>query len=308
MSRVKIQNTNTTRRAVKTMPTKNYYKLNLASLPDDLYNKETDVKEWLALVTTSKEGSFPPNSLNKVQPLDSVVELERINGFSLWMIGNVLPFALPLFILASFFSSTGLIALTLLLLYVGVLASLHKFIFAPIFMKRYRRKQLSKTDIKDNQYLHTERNSQKYTSLQFVWPESVNRPALNDRPVIFTAIPHGAAPLGITAYPVWSKLFNDRLCHWTCAPVVLKLPIVSTFMKYMGYIPAKTSQIVDTLTKKEENVGVVLDGIAGMFKSDKDTEIASIKNRKGIIWFWAHFIVVHCSRSVWNLRNFEFEA
>ena len=76
------------------MPT-NYYKLNLASLPDDLYNKETDVKEWLALATTST-GSFPPNSLNKLQRLDLSVELERINGISLWMIGNVLPFALPL--------------------------------------------------------------------------------------------------------------------------------------------------------------------------------------------------------------------
>ena len=263
------------------MPT-NYYKLNLASLPDDLYNKETDVKEWLALATTST-GSFPPNSLNKLQKLDLSVELERINGISLWMIGNVLPFALPLLVLASIFSSMGIVLLKAFLLYVLVLASLHKFIFAPMFMKRYKRKQLSKADIKDNQYLHTERNNQKYNSLQFIWPESVNRPALNDKPVIFTAIPHGAAPLGITCYPVWSKLFNDKLCHWTCAPVVLKLPIVSTFMKHMGYVPAKAKHIVDTLTKKEENVGVVLDGIAGMFRSDNDTEIASIKQRKGII-------------------------
>eukprot|EP00577_Skeletonema_sp_RCC1716_P032004 CAMPEP_0113399042 /NCGR_PEP_ID=MMETSP0013_2-20120614/15312_1 /TAXON_ID=2843 ORGANISM="Skeletonema costatum, Strain 1716" /NCGR_SAMPLE_ID=MMETSP0013_2 /ASSEMBLY_ACC=CAM_ASM_000158 /LENGTH=75 /DNA_ID=CAMNT_0000283885 /DNA_START=35 /DNA_END=259 /DNA_ORIENTATION=+ /assembly_acc=CAM_ASM_000158 len=75
------------------MPT-NYYKLNLASLPDDLYNKETDVKEWLALTTTSK-GSFPPDSLNRVLRMDSSVELERIIGISLWMVGNVLPFVLP---------------------------------------------------------------------------------------------------------------------------------------------------------------------------------------------------------------------
>jgi len=263
------------------MPT-NYYKLNLASLPDDLYNKETDVKEWLALTTTSK-GGFPPDSLNRVLRMDSSVELERIIGISLWMVGNVLPFVLPLFILASILTSTGLVLLKAFLTYVAVLASLNKFVFAPMFMKRYKRKQLSNTDIKDNQYLHTERNNQKYNSLQFVWPESVNRPALNDKPVIFTAIPHGAVPLGITCYPVWSKLFNDKLCHWTCAPVVLKLPIVSSFMKHMGYIPAKAKHIVDTLTKKEENVGVVLDGIAGMFRSDKNTEIANIKQRKGII-------------------------
>ena len=262
--------------------TKKYYKLNLASLPDELFNKETDVKEWLALATTSK-GSFSPNSLNKVQRLDSSVELERINGISLWMIGNVLPFALPLLALTSLFTSLGLMLLKILLVYVGVLAALNKFIFNPMFMRRYRRKHLSDTDIKDNHYLHTERNNQKYNSLHFIWPESVHRPALNDRPVIFVSIPHGVAPLGVTAYPVWSKLFNDRLCHWTCAPIVLKIPIISRFMKQMGYIPAKTRHIVDTLTKKEENVGVILDGIAGMFKSSKDTEIASIKQRKGII-------------------------
>ncbi len=260
----------------------NYYKLNLASLPDDLYHKETDVKEWLALTTTSK-GSFPPDSLNRIMRLDTAVEMERIIGLPLWMVGNALPFALPLFILAAVFTSTGLLLLKALLLYVGILASLQKFIFVPMFMKRYKRKQLSNKDVRENQYVHTERNNQKYNSLQIIWPESVNRPALDDTPVIFTSIPHGAAPLGITCYPVWSKLFNNKLCHWTCAPVVLKLPLVSTMMKHMGYIPAKAKHIVDTLTKKEENVGVVLDGIAGMFKSDKDTEIASIKQRKGII-------------------------
>ena len=259
-----------------------YYKLNLANLPDELYNKDTDVEEWLALAS-SREGIFPPNSLNKVFPLESSVELERINGISLWMVGNIFAFAIPILFLASILSSTGLLLLKVFLLYVAVLASLHKFIFAPMFMKRYKRKQLSNADTKDNQYLHTERNNQKYNSLQIIWPESVNRPALNDTPVIFTAIPHGAAPLGITCYPVWSKLFNDKLCHWTCAPVVLKLPIVSSFMKHMGYIPAKSKHIVDTLSKKEENVGVVLDGIAGMFKTDKNTEIASIMQRKGIV-------------------------
>lgn len=117
--------------------------------------------------------------------------------------------------------------------------------------------------------------------MQFVWPESIQRPALNDQPVIFAAIPHGLSPLGITAYPMWSKLFNDKLCHWTCAPVVLKLPLISSFMKAIGYIPAKAKNITDTLIKKEENVGIILDGIAGMFQAHD--EVAHVKTRKGII-------------------------
>ena len=80
---------------------------------------------------------------------------------------------------------------------------------------------------------------------------------------------------------MWSKLFNGALCHWVCAPVVLKLPIISHFMKRIGYIPAKSKAIMDTLTKKEENVGIILDGVAGMFQSHD--EIAHINKRKGIV-------------------------
>ena len=44
-------------------------------------------------------------------------------------------------------------------------------------------------------------------------------------------------------YAIWSKLFCDRLCRWTAAPVVLKIPLVGTLMKYCGYVPAAAKQI-----------------------------------------------------------------
>jgi 1-acyl-sn-glycerol-3-phosphate acyltransferase len=47
-------------------------------------------------------------------------------------------------------------------------------------------------------------------------------------------------------------------------------------------VRAKSKDILETLTKKEENVGVVLDGIAGMFQGGKE-EIAHIQSRKGIV-------------------------
>ena len=84
-----------------------------------------------------------------------------------------------------------------------------------------------------------------------------------------------------TAYPIWSKLFNEKLCHWTCAPIVLKLPLINSYLKKLGYIPAKAKSIVETLNKKEENVGIILDGIAGMFHGHD--EIAHINQRKGIV-------------------------
>jgi len=259
-----------------------YYKLNLATLPDHLFSKDTPAQKWLDLATTT-ENSFPPNSLNRVHtPIEPVVELERIFGISLYMIGNVLPFALVILSISSLFSAVAYLLLKVLAIYVTALTLLTKLYFTPKFSKKYKRPDLVVPhDMKDNQYVYTERNNQKYCSLQILWPESLHRPSMSDQPLIFCAIPHGAAPLGITAYPMWSKLFNDKLCHWTTAPIVLKLPIISKLMKAIGYIPAKSKNILETLSKKEENVGIVLDGIAGMFQSHD--EIAHVMQRKGIV-------------------------
>ncbi|KAL3799633.1 hypothetical protein ACHAWO_008949 [Cyclotella atomus] len=257
-----------------------FHKLNLAALPDNLYNNQTHVKKWLELVTSSEDG-FAPNSLNQVQPVERDVEIERLAGIAFYMLGNVLPFALPPLLISTLFSETGAFILKFVLGYFTILYTVTKY-YNGKFIKKYNRpSDLSPIDTKDNQYLHTERNNQKYLSVQFVWPDTLQRPAFENQPMIFCAIPHGVAPMGITAYPFWSKLFNDKLCHWTCAPVILKIPILQKYMKGIGYIPAKASNISDTLTKKEENVGIILDGIAGMFQSHD--EMAYVKKRKGIV-------------------------
>jgi len=172
--------------------TMKYHKLDCFSLPDELFNKETNVNKWLAL-TTTVNGKFPPSSLNKVAPIDRIVEIERIIGIALYMIGNTLIFALPILILAAVLTNyIGMICLKLFIGYFGILFTLSKFYFFPYFIKKYNRPKELSNDIRDNQYLHTERNNQKYTSLRFVWPDSISRPSLDDSPVIFCCIPHGA--------------------------------------------------------------------------------------------------------------------
>ena len=132
---------------------KKYYKLNLAELPDDLFDKSVPVEKWLELVTCV-EDKFPPNSLNKVPPIDRQVEIERIIGIALYMWGNVLPFVLPMLITASFLSDIGYLCLKCFLVYFGTMYCAHHFYFLPLFIKRYKRKNyLSDTDIADNQYL-----------------------------------------------------------------------------------------------------------------------------------------------------------
>jgi hypothetical protein len=137
------------------------------------------------------------------------------------------------------------------------------------------------SNIKDNQYLYTERNTSKYLNTTVVWPDTLNHQKWENRPVIFCLIPHGVAPLGATAYPMWSKIWSSKLCHWTAAPVVLSLPLIGFFLKKIGYIPAKSQHILETLMQREESVGVFLDGISGMFQGGM--ERAYLKQRKGIV-------------------------
>mgnify|MGYP004298107929 CR=1 FL=1 len=64
------------------------------------------------------------------------------------------------------------------------------------------------------QYAYTERNTSKYLSLKMLWPAKLHYPAMSQQPLIFCVVPHGYAPLGITAYPAYSRLCGG-FCRWT---------------------------------------------------------------------------------------------
>lgn len=140
-----------------------------------------------------------------------------------------------------------------------------------------------------NQYTFTSRNSQMYTSMTWVWSDALHPLAKENNTssmnTIFCMIPHGAMPMGVLAYPFFSKLFSaaPKLCHWTGAPVLFKLPFIRSNLKNIGVIPARGKNIRETLGKGE-SVGVILDGIAGMFQEqDRNAERAYIQRRKGIV-------------------------
>jgi Diacylglycerol acyltransferase len=267
-----------------------FFKFDYANLPDELFQADVPAEKWLDRcdMTCDKSG-FPANSLSTIHPIEWDVELERIVGITLYMLMNVLPFMiLPMILLyfgvATPWAQYGVLALTG---YMVLLAMVEQFIFAPWFHRKYQQTdylQADDNDFRKNQFVFTERNTCKYLSTSYVWPKSLHPPALDKTPVLFCVVPHGVAPFGITAYPVWSKVWNAKLCHWTTAPVVLKLPVVGYLLRKIGYIPAKAPQILHTLTQKQHNVGVILDGIAGMFQgASRDKELAYLKARKGIV-------------------------
>jgi 1-acyl-sn-glycerol-3-phosphate acyltransferase len=272
-----------------------YYKFDFGNLPVDLYANHVPVQKWLDRCTTvDKEKGFttsssaaatsPPPPLAILSPIPWRVEWERILVVSAYMTGNILAFVLPTLMLLAYFYPAMRLVLAGFVTYTLSLSLIGYVFFRPYFEKEYQQTAWLGNDIRQNQYMYTEHNSARYLSSQFVWPKTIHRPVLVDKPCIFCALPHSVAPMGFSAYPLFSKLWNDKTCHWACAPILLKLPIISSFVKSVGYIPAKSEFILETLTKKEENVGVVLDGIAGMFQPHVDQEeLAYVKKRKGII-------------------------
>lgn len=269
--------------------TASYYKLDVGNLPDSLFHLDVPVDKWLACTSSAGKEGFPSNSLNVLHNIPWDVEVERLVGIALYMVGNIIPFTVPLLFFLSWFSWYAKACLWWLVVYVAALWLFEHFYFLPRFLNKYKKpgaatlKDIVTGNIRENHYVYTERNITKYLSMNFVWPRKMHRPEQCQSRLIFCIIPHGVAPFGVTAYPLWSKLWSDRLCHWTAAPSVLKIPIVGYYLKMMGYIPAKTSAIHDTLTKKEENVGIILDGIAGMFQTHWNEETAYVKSRKGIV-------------------------
>ena len=71
-----------------------FYKLNIATLPDELYHNSIPVEDWLKHAEKAPNG-FKRGELAKLSPVDCDVEIERIVGISLYMVGNVVPFIVP---------------------------------------------------------------------------------------------------------------------------------------------------------------------------------------------------------------------
>mmetsp|Transcript_8210 Transcript_8210/g.20211 ORF Transcript_8210/g.20211 Transcript_8210/m.20211 type:complete len:408 (-) Transcript_8210:852-2075(-) len=273
-----------------------FYKLSAAELPDALFRKEAKANDWIGcddddkkrpwMETTTNPKGFPPKQLSRIVSIDKIVELERIIGIPMYMAANVSPVVVPLgtFLWLFFGLSWAKYLAIFVAAYHGILFSIWRIFFVPKFAQH---NGLDPKDPYRSQYFFSERNVTKYCSTTYVWPASLQRPSLmtgqnKDRPVIYCVIPHGLAPLGISGYPYFSKVWNSKLCSWTCAPFLLTLPVLGHYFNVFGYIPAKSKHILETLTKKDRNVGIVLDGIDGMFHSNGKDETGAILGRKGI--------------------------
>eukprot|EP00434_Breviolum_minutum_P019144 symbB.v1.2.016873.t3/scaffold1300.1/size126151/10 len=146
---------------------------------------------------------------------------------------------------------------------------------------------------KDSRYGIHHKNQHKYLHLKYVWPVELhpNPPAdatnpspastAPKGPLIFCIVPHGVIPLGID-YAMFDKLGAGR-CNWVAAPILFKLPFFRSYLERVGAMPANAGNIRAALARNE-NVALVLDGVAGMFQATTHRqEVAYLLKRKGIV-------------------------
>eukprot|EP01084_Bolivina_argentea_P253010 424888_1 len=130
-----------------------------------------------------------------------------------------------------------------------------------------------------------------YFSYKFVYHSSVKYYVTNHllninndkycKPLIIIGLPHAIMPFAIMLSPVITKDILNKPTVGCYADILAYIPILRNLLLWAGSIPASKSNIIGAISKGY-NIGIVPDGIAGMFTNSDNDENILLKNRKGI--------------------------
>ena len=127
-----------------------------------------------------------------------------------------------------------------------------------------------------------------YFSYRFVYHSStkdyVTRQLMGDKStqsLIFLGVPHAIFPYAMQLMPPIAKDILNKPIVSCMASVLYYLPIIRQLFLWTGAIDASKKSIINALSKGY-NVGLVADGIAGMFVKSVKNESILLKNRKGV--------------------------
>jgi hypothetical protein len=122
----------------------------------------------------------------------------------------------------------------------------------------------------------------RYFSYRMLWADDCRDEAMRHSPWLGAGVPHGAMPFAnvLSVPAVNSFMYGDAEFVGAPASVVFRTP----FLRYFTLFKSCT---VDgpTLTRemaKGNNVGLVGDGIAGIFQCSDQEEVVALKSRKGL--------------------------
>ncbi|GBG34349.1 Diacylglycerol O-acyltransferase 2 [Hondaea fermentalgiana] len=122
----------------------------------------------------------------------------------------------------------------------------------------------------------------KYFSYRFVWKGNTRQVLRAESQYLGSGVPHGVMPFAnLLAIPATNSVLY-RGCNFWGAPasVVYRTP----FLRYLWMLQCcdvGRESIVRELAKGH-SVGLVGDGIAGIFQSNHEDEVVALKNRKGL--------------------------
>lgn len=94
-------------------------------------------------------------------------------------------------------------------------------------------------------------------------------------------VPHGVQPLSTTLSPILTPDIFGAKARGAGASIVLQLPILRSFFMWWGTVDVSKLTLLRHLSYGE-NIGLVPDGISGMFMYSDKTECVLLKKRKGV--------------------------
>ena len=102
-----------------------------------------------------------------------------------------------------------------------------------------------------------------------------------DRPLIFMSIPHGIVPMASVLSPLVSPDIFGTAAVGTVASVVFYIPFIRNIVHWYG-ARSVSRKSLSRILSLGRHVGLVCDGIRGMFVNSREAEHVLLRHRKGV--------------------------
>lgn len=118
---------------------------------------------------------------------------------------------------------------------------------------------------------------------EYIVNHHLNKGGKYNKPVIFISLPHGVTPFASVLSPLVSPDIFGTAAIGTVASILFYIPFIRHIIEYYGARSVDKKQVSFILDKLQRHVGLVVDGISGMFIKDSiDKELVLLKHRKGV--------------------------
>eukprot|EP00978_Attheya_sp_CCMP212_P041844 scaffold245331_cov48-Attheya_sp.AAC.4 len=121
----------------------------------------------------------------------------------------------------------------------------------------------------------------RYFSYRMVWTDSNLEDAQSNGPWIGAGPPHGVLPFAnVLSIPAINSIMGKKFAG-APANIVFRTPFLRYLTGFYPSVPVSRTSIAKTIAKGT-SVGLVPDGIAGIFRQNSHVEVVALKHRRGL--------------------------